>query len=196
MKNLYCSHYFLNNTEPNRLIFKEQPTEGQNSPPAQKELKDLNEQVKEGNPLALERVLALEDFRKGILKGDESYWGTTDVSTHFEGDDWAKTERASNKVFQYLYGKLDEFFKKNTSVEWPTNRQKEWMDRVVDRMLILTRGGGAKILEKFDSIDHIDENFPSSIIDGYYSNRWTPGVGTFPSWFLKNYPNEYQKTFK
>ena len=100
------------------------------------------------------------------------------------------------KFFNICMENLMNFSKEYFCGMVPTNRQKEWMDRVVDRMLILTRGGGAKILEKFDSIDHIDENFPSSIIDGYYSNRWTPGVGTFPSWFLKNYPNEYQKTFK
>ncbi len=191
MKIFYYSHYFLNNTKPNRLIFKEQPTEGQNSPPAQKELRDLNEQVKEGNPLALERVLVMESFRKRVLD-----MGALDTS--FEGDDFTKIEKAKNPVFQYLYEKLDGFFKNQTSTEWPVNRQREWMNTVADYFVDFIKN--SRFDSNIFSKEGIDKNIPLYITEGHENSgritTWVPtSIGSFPVWFSKRYPREYQKFF-
>ena len=181
MKNPVCFSCFSNSTKPNRLIFKEIP-EGPKPPPNAPT--DPTKKIQENHTLSCERVLALENFRKRLFESN----------TDFLGDDFNKTEKAQNEVFQYLYEKLDKLFRAQTSTEWPIDRQREWMDIVASytiRLVVSKQRSGSDAISK----EEVDELIPSCIIDGYSSGARYPGVGAFPVWFSKNYPVEYQKIF-
>ncbi len=187
MKNPLCFSCFSNGTKPNRLIFKEEPPKGPNSLPNIPT--DSKEKIQESHTLAYERVMVLEAFRRKMLEED----------TDFAGDSSNKIEKAQNEVLQYLYGKLDGFFKTQTSTEWPVNRQKEWMD-VVANYLIDWVASRERTMNGPIFKDQVDEIIPSHIVEGYYEYSLdqavrVPGVGPFPVWFSRNYPVEYQKIF-
>lgn len=185
MKNSLCFPSFSNSSKPNRLIFQEQLPEGQKSLP--KESTDSKEKIQENNTLAYQRTLVLENFRRRMFEKD----------TDFLGDDSNKLEKAKNEVLQYLYVKLDEFFKRQTSTEWPVNRQREWMDTVTNHIIdwVVEReriANGPIFKEQVDQfIPTITEGYAA----GVYRTDWIPGLGTFPVWFSKKYPVEYHKIF-
>ncbi len=182
MKNPLCFSCFSNGTKPNRLIFKEEPPKGPNSLPNIPT--DSEEKIQGSHTLSYERVLALESFRRKMFE----------KNTDFVGDDSNKTEKAQNEVFQYLYEKLDKLFRAQTSTEWPLDRQREWMDLVTNYIIgvIVSK---QKSFSDAISKEEVDDLIPSHVLDIRSRSALGPGVGSFPIWFSRNYPVEYQKIF-
>lgn len=102
--------------------------ESKDKPPEKlspEEIREALKQLRDDIPTVERyRLEALENFKKKILENRHD----------FEGSDSNQNETLTNKVFQYAYAKLDEFFKKRFNPNWPIKIYKNWMNAACDTM--------------------------------------------------------------
>ncbi|MBI4994393.1 hypothetical protein HZC21_01960 [Candidatus Peregrinibacteria bacterium] len=126
------------------------------------------------------RLEALENFKKKVLEH----------SHDFEGSDLGKAQTVANKVFQYAYDKLENFFKKDLNRNWPIKIYKDWMDAICNAMAEKVAGacGAYGPFAPFLQTNESDID----IIFQHLGSSWKY-IGTFEEYFARTAPQVFEE---